>query len=1065
MLWVAVALALLAPAGASAATGTWESAWGQDVDAATDFGGFEICVLAADCQRGASGGSAPGAVNVPQGLGTDSAGNVYLAGFAGFSDGARITKYDANGNYVTHWSGSGTTGGKFPDFPGGVAVGPNDHVYVTDPAGNRVQEFDSSGGFVRTWGWGVNGGSGFEVCTVAASCHVDNSGHGEGGGFRDPIGIGADDDGHVFVAENVNRRVSRFTVTAGGVTWDRSWGANVDNVAPGTGFEACTVSANCQAGVVGSGKGGETGQSVGAAVSPAGNVYIIESENHRIEEFTPDGTFVTAWGEGVNNGATGVCNTAANCQNGDIGSGDGEFAFNSSGTYLSISSAGDVEVPDWGNARIQVFDTAGTFKRAYGSSGTLGGEFDRPTATATGAGQAVYVNDGSDNSRIQKFRDSSAAAATFAFSSATYSHAEQAGSATITVQRGGDVSAPVNIHYATANGTATAPADYTATSGTFNFAVGEATKTFNVVILDDEENEGDQTINLTLSIPSFGDSLGAPSAAVLTILDDDALNTRVTSGPNGPTKDNTPTFGFEALPPTGATFECSMDTAASANFSACPSPKTYAVLPDGAHTFRVRAKTSSLTDPTPASSDFFVDTQPPTTTISFFSVPGQGQDLGGGIFAGVVEIDRDLNDPAPSSNAGGEIRCVLDPTTPPANFDAMAVGCPLTVSAVGSHTVYAASRDGADNKGPVVSGSFTILSKPTVTITGGPDGFTWFSAPQFTFTSDTQGAIFRCRLDSDAFAPCNSPWLAPHRASGGHTFEVQATSPTGATSESARRSYVIEEPVTQHYDCEIKPYIAIYRSGEYACMISTVRPSAPRGDFCNVSSNRCEPITDECTLGAQCALTTKGTWRNQDKTGAGGVVSRAAMRMYPAPVGTKPYLDQEVRCPPTPGGKPCSSTASVTGFGENSDIAFECYGPDRIGGLSADDLGPDDLRSISCDGTVKIVPAEALAVLAQRKKLSINAPGGGTLLIAPARRSLKAASGTDSPPFKAATLSPSGPGPISFKPKLSKPSRKALAKKHKLTLQLGITYTPDGGDATTTTSKVTLTSDKSRKRR
>jgi phosphatidylethanolamine-binding protein (PEBP) family uncharacterized protein len=110
--------------------------------------------------------------------------------------------------------------------------------------------------------------------------------------------------------------------------------------------------------------------------------------------------------------------------------------------------------------------------------------------------------------------------AQLAFSDTAFSVSEAGGAATITVSRTGSTSGTATVDYATADGSAVAGTDYTATSGTLSFADGEASQTFSVPILEDGLNEGDEAIVLTLSGASGAD-LGPVSEAQLTISDND----------------------------------------------------------------------------------------------------------------------------------------------------------------------------------------------------------------------------------------------------------------------------------------------------------------------------------------------------------------------------------------------------------------------------------------------------------------------------------------------------------------------------------------------------------------
>ncbi|MBT8127893.1 MAG: hypothetical protein KJP15_10440 [Gammaproteobacteria bacterium] len=107
------------------------------------------------------------------------------------------------------------------------------------------------------------------------------------------------------------------------------------------------------------------------------------------------------------------------------------------------------------------------------------------------------------------------------FSEPTYTAVENGVTATITVTRVGGSFGTVDVNYASSDGTASAGSDYTAVSGSLSFADGVTSQTFTIDIINDADYEGDETVNLALSDPTGGASPGAPTSAVLTIVEDD----------------------------------------------------------------------------------------------------------------------------------------------------------------------------------------------------------------------------------------------------------------------------------------------------------------------------------------------------------------------------------------------------------------------------------------------------------------------------------------------------------------------------------------------------------------
>jgi hypothetical protein len=106
------------------------------------------------------------------------------------------------------------------------------------------------------------------------------------------------------------------------------------------------------------------------------------------------------------------------------------------------------------------------------------------------------------------------------FSADLYSVNENAGAATITVKRNGGSTGALSVNYATSDGTATAGQDYTATSGTLNFADSETSKTISVPLLEDSLLEGVESVNLTLSSASNDAVVGPQTTTTIAIMNE-----------------------------------------------------------------------------------------------------------------------------------------------------------------------------------------------------------------------------------------------------------------------------------------------------------------------------------------------------------------------------------------------------------------------------------------------------------------------------------------------------------------------------------------------------------------
>jgi len=188
----------------------------------------------------------------------------------------------------------------------------------------------------------------------------------------------------------------------------------------------------------------------GIAVGPNGDLYVVDSDNHRVQVFDAGGTFLTQWGS--------QCNLADGRGCAD-GLGQGQFqepwgiavapadapcpgcvyvadtwnhriqAFDGRGTFLgqwgsygqtaddpyvlygprdiAVDDQGRVYVTDTGNKRVVVYDGEGNYLHQWGGSGIGPGQFEEPVGIAVvgptaGASGNLYVVD-TWNQRVQVF--------------------------------------------------------------------------------------------------------------------------------------------------------------------------------------------------------------------------------------------------------------------------------------------------------------------------------------------------------------------------------------------------------------------------------------------------------------------------------------------------------------------------------------------------------------------------------------------------------------------------------------------------------------------------------------
>jgi DNA-binding beta-propeller fold protein YncE len=134
-----------------------------------------------------------------------------------------------------------------------------------------------------------------------------------------------------------------------------------------------------------------------------GNVYVSDQGNNRIEELNSSGSFVQAMGWGVTDGKAEFEICTAYCHAGIAGSGNGQIYVEAG---IAVDSTGNVWLADYGNNRVQEFNTKGEYVQKFGSAGAGEGQFNGPLNIAFSGGNP-YVVDYANN-RVEEFTTSGA---------------------------------------------------------------------------------------------------------------------------------------------------------------------------------------------------------------------------------------------------------------------------------------------------------------------------------------------------------------------------------------------------------------------------------------------------------------------------------------------------------------------------------------------------------------------------------------------------------------------------------------------------------------------------------
>jgi len=300
----------------------------------------------------------------PNRVAVDSGGNVY------FSSPQAVFRIDTTGTLTRV---AGAPGGDNPLGDGGPAtnayLGPAGvlmdsfgNLYIADADNNRIRKVTPGGTISTVAGNGAAGYSGDNGSATSAA-------------LNGPSAVAFDSTGNLYIADTVNNRVRRMTLsgTISTIAGNGNWGYSGDN-GPAT-------SAALRA-------------PQGVAVDLNGNVYIADSNNSVVRMVTPGGIISTMAGNGKE-GDSGIPGPAKSAELGyPIG-----LAVDSHGN-LYIADGEDACIFLVNNGTISVVAGGGNSSPGDGGPATAA-ELEWPSGVAIDSHGNVYISDG-DTYTIRK---------------------------------------------------------------------------------------------------------------------------------------------------------------------------------------------------------------------------------------------------------------------------------------------------------------------------------------------------------------------------------------------------------------------------------------------------------------------------------------------------------------------------------------------------------------------------------------------------------------------------------------------------------------------------------------